>query len=305
MKIIFMGTPDFAAVCLKRIAAEHEISAVFSQPDKPVGRKRILTPPAVKKTAEELGIAVFQPEKLRDESIIEQIKYMAPEAVVVVAYGRILPPDILNIPKYGCINVHASLLPKYRGAAPIQWAVINGEEETGVTTMFMNEGLDTGDMLLKEKVKIGETETSGELFGRLSEIGAELLAKTLKQLETGGLKPKKQDDGSATYAPMLDKTLCPVDFSSDAKAVCSKINGLSPWPAATTLFNGETLKIYRAQTVDMSGREGTLLDDKKLIVACKKNAVRLLEVQLVGSKQMSDEDFLRGHKIQIGSTIGI
>lgn len=302
MKIVFMGTPDFAAVCLEKIASKHSISAVFSQPDRPVGRKQVLTPPAVKVLAQKLDIPVFQPVKLRDSAVIEQLKSFEPDVIVVVAYGRILPKDILSIPKKGCINVHGSLLPKYRGAAPIQWSVINGDEYAGVTTMFMNEGLDTGDMLLKSQTPIGETETSGELFDRLAVMGAELLYQTLEKLEKDEVVPQKQNEDEATYAPLLDKSICPVDFSLPAKKVASKINGLSPWPAATCALGQEILKLYRAEVVTCDSEErGRVLDDKKLIISCGDNAVRLLEVQLVGSKRMSDEDFLRGHKIPVGT----
>lgn len=304
MNIVFMGTPRFAAVCLEKIARFHNVAAVFSQPDKPVGRKHILTPPEVKVTAEKLGIPVFQPERLKDGEAEKIIRGLAPDAIVVAAYGKILPKGILSAPKYGCINVHGSLLPKYRGAAPIQWAVINGEKETGITTMLMNEGLDCGDILLKKSIPIGENETSGELFERLSVIGAELLIQTLEKIENNTVIAQKQNESEATFAPMLNKGMSPVDFSKPADEVRSLINGLSPWPAATAVISGETVKIYRSQTEELCGSAGSLLDGTKLIIACSDRSVRLLEVQPAGSKKMTDEEFMRGHKIQVGTKLG-
>lgn len=302
MRIVFMGTPEFAAVSLEKIAQKHNILAVYSQPDRPVGRKQILTPPAVKISATKLGIDVFQPEKIKNNpEVITHLAELSPDLIVVVAYGKILPKEILQSAKFGCVNLHASLLPKYRGAAPIQWSVINGDEMAGVTTMFMNEGLDTGDMLLKAETPIGETETAGELFDRLAVLGADLLDETIEKLEKGEIVPQKQDEALATYAPMLDKSICEIDFSLTAKEVCSKINGLSPWPAATCFIGEDKIKLYKAQIIDIScENSGILLDEKKLIVSCLDKAVRLLEVQLVGSKRMSDEDFLRGHKLPVG-----
>ncbi len=307
MNIVFMGTPDFAAVSLEKIAPKHNILAVYSQPDKPVGRKQIITPPAVKVAATKLNIPVYQPEKIKNnEEVLSHLTKLDPDVIVVVAYGKILPKEILEIAKFGCINVHGSLLPKYRGAAPIQWSVINGDEFAGVTTMFMNEGLDTGDMLLKAQTPIGETETAGELFDRLAVMGADLLDKTLEELEKGTLIPEKQNENEASYAPLLDKSICTVDFSLTAKEVCSKINGLSPWPAAVCNWNNDRLKLYRAQVVDASHTEcATLLDEKQLVISCADKAVRILEVQLVGSKRMSDEEFLRGHKISQGTRFNI
>ena len=304
MNIVFMGTPDFAEVCLKKIAKKHNILAVYTQPDKPVGRKQVITPPAVNVAANDLGIPVFQPEKIKNnDEVVSHLSQLKPDVMVVVAYGKILPKDILEIPKYGCINVHGSLLPKYRGAAPIQWSVINGDEYAGVTTMFMNEGLDSGDMLLKAQTKIGDTETAGELFDRLAIMGADLLDTTLDELEKGILVPKKQNEDEVTYAPLLDKSICLVDFSQNAKQVCAKINGLSPWPTAVCSINGEKIKLYRAQVVDFCcPQSGVLLDNKKMIISCGDKAVRILEVQLVGSKRMADEDFLRGHKFEIGTS---
>ena len=244
MKIVFMGTPEFAVPCLQRlIDCGHEISGVFTQPDKPKGRHGVLTPPPVKELALKNGIKVYQPTKMRDGTALEMLKEASPELVIVVAYGKILPKEILEFPKYGCINIHASLLPKLRGAAPIQWSVINGFEKTGVTSMQMDEGLDTGDMLLSEEIEIGENETSGELHDRLSLLGADVLEKTISALENGELKPIKQNESEFTYAPMLSKELSPIVWNLTAREVHNKIRGLSPWPGASAVLNGKTVKI--------------------------------------------------------------
>ncbi|NMP36614.1 MAG: methionyl-tRNA formyltransferase [Clostridiales bacterium] len=304
MRIVYMGTPEFAVPCLSRLVEDsHEVAGVFTQPDKPRGRKAILTPPEVKVRALELGIPVFQPRTLRDTESYELLKSLNPELVVVVAYGKILPPEILELPKYGCINIHASLLPKYRGAAPIQWSVINGESETGVTSMYMDIGIDTGDMLLSQSVKIGENETAGELHDRLSALGAQVLSDTLRELENGTLEPKKQDSSLSTHAPILDKSLSEIDWSSDAGTIHNKIRGLNPWPSAQTALDGKTLKIHSSQVADgFSGKPGEILAaDKTLIIGCGSDtALKLIEVQYEGSKRMSAEDFLRGHKLKTG-----
>ncbi len=309
MNIIFMGTPDFAIPALKTlIESEHSLSAVFTQPDKPKGRGHKLTPPPVKVLAEQNGITVYQPESLKknaDEyiSIINDIK---PDIIVVAAYGKILPKEVLDIPRLGCVNIHGSLLPKYRGAAPIQWAVLNGDKETGITTMLMNEGLDTGDILLTEKTEIGENETASELFDRLSLIGAELVLKTIDNLQKGNITPKKQDNSRATYAPMLSKDLSNIDFNRPVYEVHKKICGLSDWPCAVTSINGKRLKIYRSQIVSNTkpdAEPGEIINEKDFTVACIDGSIRLVEVQAEGSKRMKSEDYLRGKPVSRGTML--
>lgn len=302
MKIVYMGTPDFAVPSLENIVkAGHRVEAVFTQPDKPKGRGYTMTPPPVKVCAENLGIKVFQPSTLKDGEAYEILKNIAPDAIVVVAYGKILPKNILNLPKLGCINVHGSLLPKYRGAAPIQWAVLNGEEQTGVTTMFMSEGLDTGDMLLKSKTEIDKNETAGDLHDRLSRMGADLITETLAKLEAGELTPEKQDDEDSCYASMLDKSLCPVDWSKTAQQVHNKVRGLNPWPIAVSSVNGKKVKIYKTRVLDKHGIAGDVIDTKPLTVACGDGAVEILELQPEGKKRMTSDDFVRGYRIEKGT----
>ncbi len=302
MNIIFMGTPDFAATSLAAlIDANYKISAVFTQPDKPVGRHRILTPPPVKQLALENDIPVFQPEKLRDSELVEQIKSYNPDLIVVVAYGKIIPEEILSI--CPCINVHGSLLPKYRGAAPIQWSVINGEKYAGVTTMFMDKGLDTGDIILKQETEILEGETSGELFERLAKIGADLLIETVKLIESGDAPRTPQDSDQATWAPMLNKEMALIDIAKPANELTSLICGLNPWPVAYTFIDGKRFKIYRAKTVDKKGKVGEILDAKKLVVACGEGALELCEVQIEGSKAQSGEEFSRGRRLSNGDML--
>ncbi|MBQ8869157.1 MAG: methionyl-tRNA formyltransferase [Oscillospiraceae bacterium] len=301
MNIVFMGTPDFAAASLKAlIDAGYNILAAFTQPDKPVGRKRVLTAPPVKVLAQENNIPVYQPEMLKDgvaEGIIKELK---PDVIAVVAYGKIIPESILSLAPLGCINVHGSLLPKLRGAAPIQWSVINGEKYAGVTTMYMDKGLDTGDIILTEKTEILPLETSGELYERLAPMGAELLVKTIELLKEGKAPRKKQNDAESTYAPMLNKELAVIDFSKTKKEICSLVCGLNPWPIALTSLEGKRLKVYRATPCDKSGEIGTLLDEKKFIVGCADGSVEFLEVQIEGSKAQSGEEFLRGKRLSLG-----
>ena len=231
MRIVFMGTPDFAVPCLQRILADgHEVPAEFTQPDKPVGRHAVLTPPPVKQLAQERGIPVYQPTKMRDGTVAAQLKELAPDCLVVVAYGRILPQAILDVPPKGCINIHGSLLPKYRGAAPIQWSVINGEKITGVTSMFMDAGMDTGDIIDTITTPIGENETAGELFDRLAPLGAELLSRTLRSIADGTVQRAPQNNAEATMAPMLEKAMGKLDFTRSAKELHDQIRGMNPWP---------------------------------------------------------------------------
>ena len=304
MRIVFMGTLEFAVPCLQKlIDCGHEVTGVFTQPDKPQGRKMIMTPPPVKELAVANGIKVYQPVKMKDGTALEMLKEANPELCIVVAYGKILPKEILDYPKYGCINIHASLLPKLRGAAPIQWSVINGFEKTGVTSMQMDEGLDTGDMLIKGEIEIGENETAGELHDRLSALGADILEKTIVALEKGELQPEKQNHDEFTYASMLSKELSPIDWTMSAQQVHNKIRGLSPWPSANAKLGGKTVKIHKSVLADAKGKSaGEVVEaGKKLVVACGDlNCIEILNLQAEGKKAMSAADFLRGNPLNSG-----
>lgn len=306
MRIVFMGTPDFAVPSLQAlIDAGHDVCAVYTQPDKPQGRKQILTAPPVKTLALEHNIPVFQPNTLKNEDEQARLRELAPEVIIVVAYGKLLPKAVLDIPPHGCINVHGSLLPRWRGAAPIQWAVIAGDEMAGVTTMQMAEGLDTGDMLLTYETKVGEKETAGELFDRLAQSGAELLTQTLVKLNE--ITPRPQDDAQSCYAHMLDKQMAVIDWSRSAHEIDCLIRGLNPWPIALTTLSGERLKVFAAEKANGRGEPGTVLeaDPKKgLTVACGEGALKLTEIQLVGGKRMKATDFLRGHSVAQGVKLG-
>ena len=304
MNVVFMGTPDFAVPSLENIAKVHIVQAVFTQPDKPVGRKMILTPPDVKVCAEKLGIPVYQPLKLKDSDSYEIIKELNPDVIVVVAYGQILPENILNIPKYGCINVHGSLLPKYRGAAPIQWSVLNGDKVTGVTTMYMEKGLDTGDILETKEYEIGINDTAGEVFDTLAEMGGKLILDTLEKAEKGELHPIKQDDSKSSYAKMLDKSMCNIDFSKTNLQVHNQVRGLSPWPVASTKLNGKVLKIFETRLTEGKGKPVEILNTNPLTIACGEGAVVVNTVQLQGKKKMDSKAFLQGHKLEKGTVIG-
>lgn len=307
MKILFMGTPGFAVPCLESlIKAGHNICGVFTQPDKPKGRGHKLTAPPVKEVAIKNNIEVFQPDKIRNAETLSIIEDLEPEIIVVVAYGKILPKEIIDYPKYGCVNVHASLLPKYRGAAPIQWSIINGEKTTGVTTMYMNEGLDTGDMLLKSSTIINDDETSGDLHDRLSFIGADLILKTLNEISKGTIKRKKQNDDEASYSPMLDKSLCNIDWNKAAINIHNLVRGLNPWPTASTILNGNILKIHKTKVSNIKGGSpGEIISLNPFVVSCSGDtSLEILELQLLGKKRMSSEEFLRGHKIKIYEKLG-
>ena len=305
MNIVFMGTPDFAVPSLEALAQseKYNVKAVYTQPDKPVGRKRILTPPDVKVCAEKYNLDVYQPTTFKDESVIEELKSFNPDVIVVIAYGKILPKTVLDIPKYGCVNIHGSLLPKLRGVAPIQRAVIDGEEETGVTSMLMDVGLDTGDMLIKESVKIFPDETAGELFDRLSTLGTEVLFKTLEKIEDGTITREKQDNACSTYAAMLSKEESVIDWNLSAISVHNKVRGMNPWPVAVTMFKGKKLKIFKTKVCEENGAPGKVISVNPPIVACGKGSVELLEVQLEGKKMMSAADFFRGQRIAVGDII--
>ncbi len=299
-----MGTPEFAVPCLDRLIKDgHDIAGVFTQPDKPKGRGHKMQFPPVKEKAVENSIPVFQPTKMRDGTAYEIIDKLDPELIIVVAYGKIIPQEILDRPKYGCVNIHASLLPRYRGAAPIQWCVLNGEKVSGVTSMQMDAGLDTGDMLIKEETEIGEDMTSGELHDRLSVLGAEVMAHTISKIENGTLTREKQNDSLSNYAPMLSKELCPIDWTRRASEIHNQVRGLSPWPVATASLCGKIYKIHKTVSAGKAkGKPGEIVgNDGGLTVCCGDgNAVRILVIQAEGKKAMNCADFLRGHKIEIG-----
>lgn len=309
MRIIFMGTPDFAVPCLEAlIKSEYEVVGVFTQPDKPKGRGYELAPPPVKVCALENNIPVFQPVSMRNGEALEIINSLNADLIIVVAFGKILPEEILKSVKYGCINIHASLLPKLRGAAPIQWSILNGDEVAGVTSMQMDVGLDTGDMLIKESIDIPDDMNAGELFDKLSKLGAKVLIDTIKSVEDNTLNPIKQDDSQSTYAAMLTKDMCPIDFNKSAREVHNHIRGLSPWPVATTKINGKLLKIHKSQILDdnFSGVSGEVADNNnRLVVVCGDGkAVEILELQAEGKKKTDAASYLRGNKIELGTVLG-
>lgn len=308
MRIVFMGTPEFAVPTLEALLEVHEVVGVFTQPDKPKGRGKAMAFPPVKEKALEHHIPVYQPAKVREESVVEEIRKMNPDAIIVVAFGQILPESILNIPKYGCINVHASLLPKYRGAAPMQWSIIDGEEETGITTMYMAKGLDTGDMILKEVVKLDPKETGETLHDKLSVLGGPLIIETLKQLEAGTAPRTPQDDSLSCYASMLTKELGCIDWNKDAASIERLIRGLNSWPSAYTVWNGKTMKIWNSDVVDYQGTEenGTVVakDKRSFTVKCGENALKILELQLQGKKRMDTQAFLVGNQMETGMRLG-
>ncbi len=305
MNIVYMGTPDFAVPALEALASDpaHTVLAAFTQPDKPRGRKMILTPPDVKVCAQRLNIPVYQPASMRSDEAFEQLAALKPDVIVVAAYGQILPKSVLDLPVYGCVNIHGSLLPKYRGASPIQQAVLNGDRVTGVTTMLMDVGLDTGDILLTKETAVGENETSAELFDRLSVLGGELITETLDALESGTVTPRKQDEALATHTTKIDKSMSPVDFTATAQEVHNLIRGLYSWPMATMTVGGKRVKIHKARMSDKSGRAGEILSVKPLIIACSKGAVEILELQPEGKKKMTAEAFAAGHKLTVGESV--
>ena len=305
MRIVFMGTPDFASASLKKLIDEKfDVVGVFTQPDKPKGRGMELCASPVKELALENGLPVFQPVKMRDGTALAQIKALEPDILVVVAYGRILPDDILAVPKYGAINVHGSLLPKYRGAAPIQWAVLNGDKVTGVTTMYLASEMDTGDIIYTAETEIGEYETSGELFDRLKDMGAELLVKTLRDIDVGTAPRTPQDHSKASYVTMLDKSICPIDWNKTPREVLKHIYGLQPWPVATRELEGKTVRVFAAKYTDGKTEKtpGAVVSTDKggLEIACANGETLFItELQAPGKKRMGAEDYLRGHQIKV------
>ena len=309
MKIVFMGTPTFAVEILNSLAeAGHEIAAVVTQPDKPKGRGKKMEAPAVKVRAEELGLKVYQPLKVRDEEFIGLLREINPEAIIVAAYGKILPREIIALPPLGCINVHGSLLPKYRGAAPIQRAIMDGDEVTGVTIMRMNEGMDTGEMLTKVEVKIESDDNSGSLFAKMAKAGANLLLQTLPLWQRGEITPQKQDENLATYAPMIAKEEELIDWHKSAREIGNLLRGLAPAPCGYTYFRGERLKIgactWLAEENSAAAGEVLAVEKNGITVACGKGCLRLIQVQPAGKKMLSAWDFSNGSKIKLGEILG-
>ena len=305
MRIVFMGTPDFSVPCLQALIDDgHDVCAVFTQPDKPKGRHGVLSAPPVKELALKYDIPVYQPDSLKNDEIKSFFASLGADLALVVAYGKILPEEFLNAPKYGCINMHASLLPKFRGAAPIQWSIINGEKRSGVTAMQMDKGLDTGDILLSESVEIRDDETAQELHDELSVLGAQVMRKTLLMLQKGVLLPIRQDDSQSTYAPILTKELSAIDWQKSALQIHNQIRGLYPWPGASAVLNGKTLKIHSAKLLGKTqGEPGEVVfNDRRLCVACGDgNAAELLVIQAPGKKAMPVTDYLRGNPVVLGT----
>lgn len=301
MRVVFMGTPDIAATCLKQILTDgFEVVGVYTQPDRPKGRGMKLVASPVKEVAAAAGIPVFQPENFREEQDVEALRELRPDVCAVVAYGQILPQRVLDIPKLGCINIHASLLPKYRGSAPYQWAVLNGEQESGVTAMYLCREMDAGDMIEAVKTPLGSNETAGELLERLAELGAGLLSRTLTRFAQGPVEGTPQDAALATYAPRLDKSMCPIDFSKTAQQVHNHVRGLHPWPVATMELEGQTFKIYETRLCEGSGEPGQVLGLTKtgLRIACGQGAVEIRSLQAQGGKRMAAPDYFRGHPLK-------
>lgn len=304
MRIVFMGTPDIAATCLKKLLADgFDVAAVYTQPDRPKGRGMKLVFPPVKEVAVAAGIPVYQPETFRDEETVETLRALRPDAIAVVAYGRILPQNVLDIPPKGCINIHASLLPQYRGSAPYQWAVLDGLKETGVTAMYLCRQMDAGDIIDCIKTEIGPEETAGELLDRLAILGAELLSKTLCQMERGRVCATPQDENCVCYAPMLEKSMCPIDFTKTAHQVHDHIRGLHPWPVATACIGGKCFKIHSAvvveETTDLAPGSILGLTKTGLQIACGEGVIEIRQLQAEGGKRMAAPDYFRGHPLEV------
>lgn len=310
MRIVYMGTPDFAVNTLQAlIDSEHEVAGVVTQPDKPKGRGKTMQFTPVKELAVAHGIKVYQPVKVREASFVEELRGMNPDIIIVAAFGQILPEEILNMPKYGCINVHASLLPKYRGAAPIQWCILDGEKETGVTIMYMEKGLDTGDMISKVVVPVDEEDTGDSLHDKLAAAGARLLMETLPAIEAGTAVREKQDDALSCYAKMLTKDMGRIDFTKSADELSRLVRGMHSWPSAFTHFYGKTLKIHAADVAacsDEAAKPGQVVavDKKSFTVACGEGALRILSLQLEGKKRMDTAAFLLGNTVKAGDVLG-
>lgn len=304
MKIVFMGTPEIAATCLQRIVnAGKEIAAVYTKVDKPVGRSKKLMESPVKQMAKQLAIPVFQPETFKDDSVVEEIREINPDLIIAVAYGKILPQRVLDIPQYGCVNIHGSLLPKLRGSGPVQWSILNHLDVTGVTAMYMAAEMDAGDIIEMRSLTIDPDETSGELMERIAVLGAELLNDTVDAIANGTAKRIAQDHEKATYAPMLSKDLCPIDWADSARNIHDLVRGLQPWPVATCEIHGTKLKVHRVtvRQENVSAEPGKILaaTKKGLDIACKDGVVTLCEVQAEGGKRMAAADYFRGHPVEI------
>lgn len=302
MRVVFMGTPDIAATCLKKILADgFQVVGVYTQPDRPKGRGMKLVASPVKLVAQEAGIPVFQPENFREEETVQQLRDLKPDVCAVVAYGRILPQKVLDVPTLGCINIHASVLPKYRGSAPYQWAVLDGLTETGVTAMYLVREMDAGDIIDVSKTPIGENETAGELLDRLAVLGAELLSKTLGRLASGEQIPRiPQDESQVSFAPMLDKAMCPIDWNKTAQQIHNQVRGLHPWPVATMELNGTQFKVHETRVVEGQGVPGSVLELNKhgLVIACGQGAIEVRSLQAQGGKRMNAPDYFRGHPLE-------
>ncbi|CEK31424.1 methionyl-tRNA formyltransferase [[Clostridium] sordellii] len=310
MKIVFMGTPEFAVPCLQKIIDEgHEVLAVVTQPDKPKGRGKKLAMPPVKELALKYNIDVYQPVKAREDSFVEKLKEINPELIVVVAFGQILPKSILDIPKFGCVNVHASLLPKYRGAAPLNWVIINGEEKTGVTTMYMDVGLDTGDMILKSEIPLDDEITAGELHDKMMVQGAEVLKDTIDLISKGEVPREKQNDEETCYSPIMDKSLGNIDWSKSATDIHNLIRGVNPWPSAYTTYDKQTMKIWKTKVLDKLSEKtpGTILsvDKNGIEVSTGDKVLQISEIQMSGKKRMIVSEYIKGNDISTGIVLGI
>ena len=309
MRIVFMGTPDIAVGCLQKIIDEkHEILGVVTQPDKPVGRGKKLGMPPVKELALKYDIPVYQPVKARDEEFVKVLQDLNPDLIVVVAFGQILPKSILDIPKFGCVNVHVSLLPKYRGAAPINWVIINGEEKTGVTTMYMDEGLDTGDMILTSEFNLNDEITAGELHDIMKVEGANVLKETIDLIEKGEAPRIKQNHDEFTYAPMMSKSLGQIDFSKSAKYIHNLVRGVNPWPSAYTTYDNQTMKVWKTKVLnETSDKEpGTIIsvDKEGIKVSTKDNIILIKEIQMPGKKRVLVEEYIKGNSIESNKILG-
>ena len=302
MRVVFMGTPDIAATCLTKILDDgFEVVGVYTQPDRPKGRGMKMVYSPVKEVAIAKGIPVFQPENFREDAVVEELAALQPDVCAVVAYGRILPQRVLDIPGKGCINIHASVLPQYRGSAPYQWAVLDGLKETGVSAQYMALKMDAGDIIGVAKTPIGENETAGELLDRLAVLGADLLSETLKKVDCGEALAMPQDESQVTFAPMLDKAMCPIDWNKTAQQVHDQVRGLNPWPTATATIGGTFFKIHSTVIVDGKGQPGEILGLTKtgLQIACGQGAVEIRVLQAEGGKRMAAPDYFRGHPLEL------
>ena len=302
MRVVFMGTPDIAATCLKKILSDgFEVVGVYTQPDRPKGRGMKMVASPVKEVALSADLPVFQPESFREEETVQQLRALKPDICAVVAYGRILPQKVLDVPTFGCINIHASVLPKYRGSAPYQWAVLDGLKETGVTAMYLCREMDAGDIIDVSKTSIGENETAGELLDRLAVLGADLLSKTLSRFASEGkVSAMPQNPAEVSYAPMLDKSMCPIDWNKTARQVHNHVRGLHPWPVATMDLQGKKFKVHDTRVVSGNGAPGQILGLTKtgLVIACGEGAVEITSLQAEGGKRMAAPDYFRGHPLE-------